>query len=65
MAAPPDPAEERLPPNPTLSDVARQHAREVKMTKLIREQLIGLQDWVQRMVSGGAGSSPGAPASGP
>ena len=49
MREPADLKKEKLKDNPLPSDVVEQHAKEATISHEIREQLLGLQDWVRRM----------------
>ena len=49
MKTPADLKNLKLKNNPVLSDVEAQHAKEALLTHQIREQVLGLQDWIRRM----------------
>ena len=49
MKTPADLKSLKLKDNPVLSDVEAQHAKEALLSHQIREQVLGLQDWIRRM----------------
>lgn len=51
MRDPADLKNEKLKENPLPSDVIAQHAREAMIAHEIREQLLGLQNWVRSMMA--------------
>jgi hypothetical protein len=51
MRQPADLKDTKLKDSPVLSDVEAQHVRETTLFREVREQLVGLQNWVRKMQS--------------
>jgi uncharacterized protein YcfL len=48
MREPADLGKQKLKDDPLLSDVETQHIRETNLFREVREQLLGLQNWVRK-----------------